>query len=79
MRALEFFGGCPQLVVPDNTRTGVSRACRYEPDLNPTYQEMAMHYAIGARFRCGPLPKMNHFHFIPGQSFVTTTDPLRKK
>ena len=47
VRALEFFGGCPQLVVPDNTRTGVSRACRYEPDLNPTYQEMAMHYAIG--------------------------------
>ena len=32
---------------PHNTRTGVSRACRYEPDLNPTYQEMAMHYAIG--------------------------------
>ena len=47
VRALEFFGGCPQLVVPDNTRTGVSRACRYEPDLNPTYQEMATHYAIG--------------------------------
>ena len=47
VRALEFFGGCPELVVPDNTRTGVSRACRYEPDLNPTYQEMAMHYAIG--------------------------------
>ena len=47
VRALEFFGGCPQLVVPDNTRTGVSRACRYEPDLNPTYQEMAMHYAVG--------------------------------
>jgi transposase len=47
VRAFEFLGGCPQLVVPDNTRTGVLRACRYEPDLNPTYQEMAMHYAIG--------------------------------
>lgn len=35
--ALEYFGGCPTVVVPDNTRTGVKRACRYEPDLNPTY------------------------------------------
>jgi transposase len=25
----------------------VSRACRYDPDLNPTYQEMAMHYGVG--------------------------------
>src|SRR5919108_6009117 len=31
---------------PDNTRSGVSRACRYEPDLNRTYQEMAMHYGV---------------------------------
>jgi len=47
VRCFEFLGGCPQLVVPDNTRTGVSKACRYEPDLNPTYQEMALHYAVG--------------------------------
>jgi len=33
--------------VPDNTKTGVSKACRYEPDLNPTYQKMAMHYSVG--------------------------------
>ena len=44
---LEFFGGVPRLLVPDNPRTGVSRACRYDPDLNPTYQEMAMHYGVG--------------------------------
>ena len=36
----------PRLVVPDNPRTGVDRACRYEPDLNRTYQEMAAHYAV---------------------------------
>ena len=47
MRALEFFGGVPQLIVPDNPRTGVTRACRYDPDLNPTYQQMAMHYGVG--------------------------------
>ena len=34
-------------MVPDNTKTGVTKACRYDPDLNPTYQEMAMHYGIG--------------------------------
>ena len=47
MRALEFFGGVPQLIVPDNTKTAVTRACRYDPDLNPTYQEMAIHYGVG--------------------------------
>jgi transposase len=30
--------------VPDNPRTGVDRACRYEPDLNRTYHEMSTHY-----------------------------------
>ena len=34
MNALEYFGGAPRLIVPDNTKTGVSRACRYDPDLN---------------------------------------------
>src|SRR5579883_484860 len=47
MRAFEFLGGVPKLIIPDNTRTGVSRACRYDPDLNPTYQEMALHYGVG--------------------------------
>jgi transposase len=47
VRAFEFFGGVTKLVIPDNTRTGVARACRYDPDLNPTYQEMAMHYGVG--------------------------------
>ena len=47
MHAFEFFDGVPCLLVPDNPRTGVSRACRYDPDLNPTYQEMAMHYSVG--------------------------------
>src|SRR5438128_9578862 len=47
VRAFEFFQGVPKLVVPDNARTGVIRACRYEPDLNPAYQEMARHYGVG--------------------------------
>jgi transposase len=40
VRAFEFFEGVPKLLIPDNPRTGVSRACRYEPELNRTYQEM---------------------------------------
>ena len=46
VRAFEFFGACPEIVVPDNWKTGVSRACRYEPDLNQTYAEMARHYGV---------------------------------
>jgi transposase len=47
IRTFEFLGGVPKLVIPDNTRTGVNRPCRYEPDLNRTYQELAMHYGVG--------------------------------
>lgn len=47
IRAFEFFQALPELIVPDNLKAGVSRACRYEPDLNPTYQEMAQHYRLG--------------------------------
>ncbi len=47
IHAFEYFSGVPRLLIPDNLRTGVSRACRYDPDLNPTYQEFAMHYAVG--------------------------------
>jgi transposase len=54
VRALEFFGGAASLVVPDNLKNAVIRPCRYEPDLNPTYQDLAAHYGfavIPARVR----------------------------
>ncbi|HAG59433.1 MAG TPA: IS21 family transposase [Arthrobacter bacterium] len=44
VRALEFFGGSPALIIPDNLKSGVTRACRYEPDIQTTYFEMARHY-----------------------------------
>ena len=44
VRAFEFFDGTTKLIVPDNPRTGVDRACRYEPDINRTYHEMSQHY-----------------------------------
>lgn len=46
IHALEFFGASPEIIVPDNAKTGVQRPCRYEPDLNPTYREMAEHYGV---------------------------------
>jgi transposase len=43
-RAFAYFGGVPQIVVPDNLKTGITKACYYEPDINPTYLDMANHY-----------------------------------
>ena len=47
VHAFEHFRGIPVLVVPDNAKTGVSRAHRYDPDLNPTYYNFAMHCGFG--------------------------------
>jgi len=49
MNALEYYRGAAQLLIPDNTKTAVPRACIYEPDLNPTYQEFAGRYPLHAR------------------------------
>jgi transposase len=44
VKAFQFLGAVPMITVPDNLKAGVTRPCRYEPDLNPTYQDMAAHY-----------------------------------
>ncbi len=44
VRALEFFGGVPGALVPDQLKSGVIRACAYEPTTQRTYAEMARHY-----------------------------------
>ncbi|MGB9868288.1 MAG: IS21 family transposase [Bacillota bacterium] len=44
VRAFEFFGGVPRVIVPDNLKSGVKQPDYYEPDINLTYQEMAVHY-----------------------------------
>src|SRR5438874_7118859 len=46
MRTFEFLGGVPEIVVPDNLKSGVTKACRYEPAVNRTYEEMAAHYSV---------------------------------
>jgi len=44
IHTFEYLGGVTELTIPDNLKSAVSRACWYEPDLNPTYQDMALHY-----------------------------------
>ena len=44
IRALAFFGGVPELVVPDQLKSGVTRACRYEPGVQRSYEEWSRHY-----------------------------------
>lgn len=46
VRAFEFFSGTSELLVPDNLRSAVAKAHRYEPDLNPTYADLASHYGV---------------------------------
>ena len=46
VRCFAFLGGVPRLVIPDNLKSGVTSACRYEPDINPTYLKLANHYGV---------------------------------
>lgn len=54
VRAFRFFGGAPEILVPDNLWSGVTRPHRYEPLPNATYRDMATHFGcaiIPARVR----------------------------
>lgn len=54
INTFEFFGGTPEILIPDNLKSGVQKACRYEPVINTTYREMSKHYGcvvIPARVR----------------------------
>lgn len=44
VQMLEFFGGVPALLVPDNLRSAIKDSCKYEPLSNPSYAEFAAHY-----------------------------------
>ncbi len=42
--AFAFFGGVPQLLVPDNAKVAVIKACHFDPMLNRSYTDLARHY-----------------------------------
>jgi transposase len=44
VRTLEAIGGVPAALVPDQLKSGVTRACLYEPETQRTYEELAEHY-----------------------------------
>jgi transposase len=44
VRMVEFFGGSSAIWVPDNLKSGITTACRYEPEVNRTYADLAEHY-----------------------------------
>ena len=44
VNAFAYFGGVPAALVPDNTKSGITRPDYYDPELNPTYAELAQHY-----------------------------------
>ena len=54
VRMFEFFGAAPEILVPDNQKTGVTTASSYEPELNPAYTALAEHYG------CAVLPTRPH-------------------
>jgi len=54
VRAFNYFGGVPEIAVPDNLKAGVKTPCRYEPVINRSYHQMARYYqmaVIPARVR----------------------------
>ena len=44
VRAFAFFGGVPELIVCDNLKSGITKACFHEPVVNQTYQDLARYY-----------------------------------
>jgi len=44
--ALRYFGGSPEALIPDNLKTGVTKSDRYEPEINPVFEEFARHYGL---------------------------------
>lgn len=46
VRALEFIGGVPMVITPDNLKAGVKKPHYYDPDINMSYQEFACYYGV---------------------------------
>ena len=44
VRAFEYFGGVPKVIIPDNTKTAVVKSDRIDPVLTKSYWDMANHY-----------------------------------
>jgi len=47
VRAFKFFGVAPSILVPDNLKSAVKKPCLYDPEINPSYYQMARYYGCG--------------------------------
>ena len=45
-KAFQYFDGVTEIVVPDNPKPVVTKACPYEPDVNPAFAQMAAHFGV---------------------------------
>jgi transposase len=67
VRALNFFNGVPQCLIPDNLKSGVTEAVPFDPLVNKTYQRLAQHYHCGIRPARKYHPKLiGHFCWTSG-------------
>jgi transposase len=55
VRAFTFFGGVSEILVPDNLKSGVKKACRYDPDINPTYLNYVVYSLMWCRYKIYPI------------------------
>jgi transposase len=46
VRGFDYFGCAPSVLVPDNLKSGITEPCYYEPEINPTYADLASHYGV---------------------------------
>jgi len=46
IKSFEYYGGCPECIVPDNLKSGVKSACYYDPEINKTFADMAEYYNV---------------------------------
>lgn len=56
-RTYEYLAGVPEITSPDNLKSGVTKACRYDPDVNKTYADMARHYGTAVLARRPAKPR----------------------
>jgi transposase len=44
--AFQYFGGTSEVVVPDNPKAVTAKACPFEPEINPSFSQMAAHFNV---------------------------------
>ena len=66
--ALNYFGGAPQAIVPDNLKSAVSKSNKYEPTLNESFRDFVEHYKMTA-LPAGPY-KPRHKALVEGRTVI---------